>query len=98
MNIFLWIIVATLLLEFFLYTLSRFLDLKHLSTDLPGEFKGYYSSEEYARSQKYLKENTRFSYLTSAFDLLLILFVIFFGLFNTVDLWLRTFGFSSIIL
>ena len=97
MNIYLWIIVAALLLDFFLHTLSRFLDHKNLSLELPVEFKGYYSSEEYARSQKYLKENTRFSYLTSAFDLLLILFVIFFGLFNTVDLWLRGFGFSSII-
>ena len=97
MNIYLWIIVAALLLDFFLHTLSRFLDHKNLSLELPLEFKGYYSSEEYARSQKYLKENTRFSYLTSAFDLLLILFVIFFGLFNTVDLWLRGFGFSSIV-
>lgn len=97
MNIYLWIIVAALLLDFFLHTLSRFLDHKNLSLELPVEFKGYYSSEEYARSQKYLKENTRFSYLTSAFDLLLILFVIFFGLFNTVDLWLRGFGFSSFV-
>ena len=97
MNIYLWIVVAALLVDFFLHTLSRFLDHKNLSLELPVEFKGYYSSEEYARSQKYLKENTRFSYLTSAFDLLLILFVIFFGLFNTVDLWLRGFGFSSII-
>ena len=89
--------MSALLLDFFLHTLSRFLDHKNLSLELPVEFKGYYSSEEYARSQKYLKENTRFSYLTSVFDLLLILFVIFFGLFNTVDLWLRGFGFYSII-
>ena len=97
MNIFLWIIVATLLLEFFLYTLSRFLDLKHLSTDLPEEFKGYYSQEEYARSQEYLKENTRFAYLTSTFDLFIILLMIFLGFFNTIDLWVRGFEFSPII-
>jgi len=89
--------VATLLLEFFLYTLSRFLDLKHLSTDLPGEFKGYYSQEEYARSQKYLKENTRFAYFTSTFDLFIILLMIFLGFFNTIDLWVRGFEFSPII-
>jgi STE24 endopeptidase len=97
MNIYLCIIVAALLLVFFLQTLSRFLDLKHLSIDLPLEFKGYYSQDEYARSQQYLKENTRFSYITSAFDLLIILLVIFLGLFNTVDLWVRGFGYSPIV-
>ena len=97
MNIYLWVIVAALLLDFFLHVLSRFLDLKNLTHELPAEFKGYYSPDEYKRSQKYLKENTRFSYLTSAFDLLLILLVIFLGLFNTLDLWLRTFGYSPII-
>ncbi|SVE30983.1 uncharacterized protein METZ01_LOCUS483837, partial [marine metagenome] len=89
MNIYLTIIIAALLFEFFLYNLSRFLDLKSLSTKLPAEFNGYYSPDEYARSQKYLKENTRFSYFTSAFDLLLILLIIFWGGFNMVDLWIR---------
>ncbi len=97
MNIYLWIIVAALLLEFFLYTLSKILDLRNLSTDLPIEFNGYYSKEEYARSQKYLSESTRFSYLTSTFNLFIILLVIFLGLFNTVDLWVRGFGFSPVI-
>ena len=80
MNIYLWIIVAALLLEYFLYTLSRYLDLKCLSTKLPHEFKGYYSANEYSRSQEYLVENTRFSYLTSVVDLIIILMVILFGL------------------
>jgi len=97
MNIYLWIIVAALLLEYFLYTLSRFLDLKCLSTKLPHEFKEYYSANEYSRSQEYLVENTRFSYLTSAVDVLIILMVILLGLFNNVDLWLRDFGFSPMV-
>ena len=97
MNIYLWIIVAALLLDFFLHTLSRFLDHKNLSLDLPIEFKGYYSPDEYVRSQKYLRENTRFSYIASSFDLLLILLVIFLGLFNTLDLWIRAFGYSPIV-
>ena len=97
MNIYLWIILAALLVDYFLHALSRFLDLKNLSTDLPDEFIDHYSSEEYARSQEYLRENTRFSYFTSSFDLIVILLVIFLGLFNTIDLWLRDFGFSPII-
>ena len=97
MNIYLWIIVAALLLEYFLHTFSRFLDLKNLSTVLPAEFVDFYSSEEYARSQQYLKENTRFTYITSTFDLFVILLVIFLGFFNIVDVWVREFGFSPIV-
>ena len=97
MNIYLYIIVSALLLEFFLYALSRFLDLKNLSTDLPEEFKGYYGDDEYIRSQNYIRTNTRFSYITSTLDLLLILLVIYFGFFNTLDIWIRGFGFSALI-
>ena len=96
MNIYLWIIVAALLLEYFLHTVSRFLDLKNLSTELPKEFINHYSREEYARSQEYLRENTRFSYLISSFDLVVILMVISLGVFNSIDLWIRDFGYSPI--
>ena len=75
MNIYCCIIIGALLLEFILFNLSRLLDLKNISTRLPNEFKAHYSESEYARSQEYLRENTRFSYLTSSIDLLLILMV-----------------------
>ncbi len=97
MNIYLWIILAALLVDYFLHALSRFLDLKNLSTNLPDEFVDHYSPEEYARSQEYLRENTRFSYLTSSFDLILILLVILMGGFNFVDMWVRDFGFLPLI-
>ncbi len=97
MNIYLCIIIGALLLEFMLFNLSHHLDLKNISTSLPNEFKGYYSASEYTRSQEYLVENTRFSYLTSAVDVLIILMVILFGLFNNVDLWIRGFGFSPMV-
>ena len=97
MNIYFCIIIGALLLEFMLFNLSRHLDLQNISTSLPNEFKGYYSANEYTRSQEYLVENTRFSYLTSAVDLLIILMVILLGLFNNVDLWLRDFGFSPMV-
>ena len=77
MNIYLCIIIGALLLEFMLFNLSRHLDLKNISTSLPNEFKGYYSANEYTRSQEYLVENTRFSYLTSAVDLIIILMILY---------------------
>ena len=71
MNIYLCIIIGALLLEFMLFNLSHHLDLKNITTSLPNAFKGYYSESEYARSQEYLMENTRFSYLTSGVDFLI---------------------------
>ena len=97
MNIYLCIIIGALLLEFIIFNLSRHLDLQNIATSLPNEFKGYYSASEYTRSQEYLVENTRFSYLTSAVDVLIILMVILFGLFNNVDLWLRDLAFSPMV-
>ena len=91
------IILAALLVDYFLHALSRFLDLKNLSTNLPDEFIDHYSEEEYIRSQEYLRENTRFSYFTSSFDLMVILLVIFLGIFNILDLWIRDFGFTPLI-
>ena len=89
--------MAALLLEYFLHTFSRFLDLKNLSTVLPTEFVDYYSAEEYTRSQQYLRDGTRFTYITSTFDLFIILLVMFLGLFNVVDVWVRGFEFSPIV-
>ena len=65
MNIYLIIILTALLLEFLLYNLSHYLDLKNMSTELPAEFKNYYNGDEYERSREYLRENSHFSYLTS---------------------------------
>ena len=95
MNIYLVIILAALCLDFLLSSLSKWLDLKNLRTILPDEFDGYYSANEYARSQEYLRTNTRFSVITSSFDLMIILIVIFFGLFDVLDGWVRSYNFSS---
>ena len=96
MNIYLCIIVAALLLEFFLNYLSRRLDLKNLDMKLPDEFKNYYSEDEYARSQEYLRENTQFALITSSFNLFIILSVILLGLFNVVDVWVRNYNLHPI--
>jgi len=96
MNIYLCIIVAALLLEFFLHYLSRRLDLKNLDMKLPDEFKNYYSEDEYARSQEYLRANTQFALITSSFNLFIILSVILLGLFNVADVWVRNYNLHPI--
>ena len=69
---------AALCLDFSLSSLAKWLDLKNLRTNLPVEFDGYYSADEYVRSQKYLRTNTRFSVITSGFNLMIIFIVIYY--------------------
>lgn len=96
MNIFFYIIIGSLLFEFCLRTLSKYLNLKYISSNIPASFKNYYDTNKYNKSQEYLKENTKFSYLTSSFDLILILIFIISGLFNNLDLLIRSWQFSSL--
>ena len=97
MNIFFYIIIGSLLFEFCLRTISKYLDLKHISSSIPSSFKNYYNADKYNKAQKYFKENAQFSYLTSAFDIILIFIIILSGLFNNLDLLIRSWEFSPII-
>ena len=51
MNIFLAIIVGTIIFEYILSLVSRQLNLKSLTTTLPDEFVGFYDEEKYKKSQ-----------------------------------------------
>jgi STE24 endopeptidase len=75
------IIVATFLLE-------RWLDLinmKHTVAELPAALQGIFDKEEYKKSQLYKKENTRFSFISGSFSLVLMVVAIAFGLFGWLD-------------
>ena len=97
MNIFLIIIVATIVFEYILSLLSRQLNLKSLTTTLPKEFVGFYDEKKYEKSQNYTRENSRFAHISSTFNFLLVLAVIFLGLFDTLDKYAQSFGYSPII-
>ena len=97
MNIFLAIIVGTIIFEYVLNFVSRQLNLKSLTTNLPDEFIGFYDEEKYAKSQNYTRANSSFGRISSTFNFLLILAVIFLGLFDTLDQYVRSFGYSPLI-
>lgn len=91
MNIYSIIILTTLLVDTTISIISDLLNLKHLSGDLPEAFKDIYDEDRYAKSQEYTKVNTRFGFITSAFDLIVILAFWFLGGFNTLDQIVRAF-------
>jgi STE24 endopeptidase len=75
----------------------NWLNVNHLNPVLPPEFSDVYDSVRYARSQKYLKVNTKFSGWVGFFDLVIILCFTALGGFNLVDSFVRSFGFSGIV-
>ena len=92
-----YIIIGMILFEYILSLLVDILNVKSLNPNLPDEFKDVYEQDKYKKSQNYTKSNTKFSFLTSSFSLLISLYFIFGGLYNSIDLYVRSHGFSEIV-
>ncbi|MGC9343575.1 MAG: M48 family metallopeptidase [Bacteroidales bacterium] len=80
-----FIIIGILVLGFILERWLDTLNLKNTKDDLPEELKDVYDEEHYKKSQTYKRTNTRFSFLTSSFNLILILTVLFLGIFAWIN-------------
>jgi STE24 endopeptidase len=91
------IIIAFLLLSFTISSISDYLNAKNLKESLPDEFVGYYDEEKYKKSQNYLKDRTKFSFISSLTSLIVSIAFILVGGFNYVDLFARSFGFGEIV-
>lgn len=89
MNIYLVIILTALIGEFVLRSIARYLNLKALNPKLPDEFDGFYDSDKYRQSQEYTRAGAKFAYVSSTFDLCLILAFILLGGFNALDTFVR---------
>ena len=96
MNVYLIIIVTALIGEFALRSIARYLNLKALDPKLPNEFEGFYDGDKYRQSQEYTRAGAKFAYVSSTFDLCLILAFILMGGFNIVDDFVRGLGLSPI--
>jgi STE24 endopeptidase len=88
--------VAVLVLNYLASLAVETLNVRHITGVLPGEFEGYYSADDYARSQRYLKENTVFSLVEDGFFFLVALAAIFLGIFNSLDTMVRTRGLGEV--
>jgi len=89
MNFIAVIILAAIIGDLILNGLADYLNLKALRKDLPEEFQGVYDADRYRLSQDYLRVNTRFGWIVSTVNLILIL-VFWFGRgFFLLDGWVR---------
>ncbi len=97
MNPFFFVILIALLIEHAIGVIANLFNLKSLSTKPPPALEGVYQSEEYRKSQEYLRANTRFDFVTSTFDLVVLLSFWFTGGFNYLDQAVRSWGFVPIL-
>lgn len=89
------IIIAIITIDFILEQILDYINLKHQKSEVPDEMKGYYDEEKYRKSQHYLKEQTKFSFITSTFSFVLALVLLVFGIFGVLDEWLRNLLFQD---
>jgi STE24 endopeptidase len=82
-----YIIIAIILLDFIFGQILDYLNSTMWSDKLPKAFEGFYDPEKYKKSQEYFKENQKFGHITSGFNLVLILLMLFLGGFALVDSW-----------
>jgi STE24 endopeptidase len=97
MNPFFLIIFFALLIEYAIGVAANLLNLKSLRSELPPAVEDVYQSEDYRRSQEYIRTNTRFDFVTSTFSLVVLLSFWFSGGFNYLDQAVRSWGFVPIL-
>lgn len=97
MNIYLIVVLCILVADYVLDLVVELLNVRHLDPQLPQEMAEYYDAEKYARSQEYLKVNTRFGQVVSSITTPLMIAFILLGGFNLVDVFARSLGFGPIV-
>jgi STE24 endopeptidase len=96
MNFFLLFILFFLIAHFLLNSALEIINVRNLSEAIPEPFKDVLDPEEYAKSQRYLKDNTAHDLFSSFVNTAFIILFILFGGFNKVDLFARSFELSLI--
>jgi STE24 endopeptidase len=97
MNFIAVIILCTIGVDFILNLAADGLNLKNLRSELPKAFQGVYDPDRYHKSQQYLKVNTQFGWITSAFNLCVILVFWFAKGFPILDKWVRSFELGPVL-
>ena len=88
-NLYYYIIIFAIIIEYLLSSVSSILDIKNITPTIPSDFKKAYDQEKYVLSQDYLKARTRFGLFSSTFSLILIMIVIHSDIFGLLDQFVR---------
>lgn len=97
MNVFALIILSALLLDYFLNLIADILNLRKLSGEVPPEFSDVYDRETYRKSQEYTRVKIKFGLFVSMVSLTALLVFWFFGGFNYLDIFVRSWHLNQIM-
>ena len=96
-NLFFYLILVILILDYGLERFLVYLNTTYWSDKLPAELQGIYNEEKYSKSQLYEKSKQKFGLLLSTLTFLLMLGVILSGGFAWVDYTVRQFTQNPIL-
>lgn len=97
-NTILYIVLAISAISYVFSQALDYINLKAQRKDIPDEIASFYDKEKYLKSLDYHKEQTRFSFLTSAFSFAISFSMLLFGGFGWIDAMLRPFFDNEIFL
>ena len=90
MNLIGIIILCAVIADFLLHFIADCLNLGKLDRHLPPVFAGWYDEERYAKSQEYLRVNTRFEWVAGLSNMGLFLLLWWGRGFPVIDQWVRS--------
>jgi len=94
----LYIILAISAVSYVFDQVLDYLNLKAQRKDIPGEISSFYDNDKYLKSLDYHRDQTRFSFITSAFGFILSFGMLLFGGFGWLDGLLRPYFDNDILL
>jgi len=94
----LYLILGISLISYLFDQALDYLNLKALRTEIPAEIQDFYETQKYQKSLAYQKEQSRFSFLLSAFSFILSFGMLLLGGFGWIDSLLRPFFENQIVL
>lgn len=97
MNALGWTLLLFICAHFIIEWFADYLNLKNIQTEIPKGFEDVYDSAEYERSQVYLKEKTKFGWLSGSVNTLAFITFWLIGGFNWINNWIESFGWSFLI-
>ena len=96
-NYLLYFIIGIIAAEFILERSLSWLNTKHRKATLPNSLVGIYDEEKYAKSQQYGADQTRLSWISSTFNVIVMITFLIAGGFGGLDAWLATFFETGLI-
>jgi len=96
MNVYLVVIIASLLGSWLLGVLSKLLNARAQASQPPAEFADTFDSKTFAKSQGYTRASMQFSTIIDTVNTVLIIAAILAGGFNWLDIMVRSLGFGPV--